>query len=83
MTKDITIHYAEGDECGFNRAYTYCGNVCNTTCKTFNHFCQTECSRGCLCAPRFAESNIVGLCVPAYSPLCKMDRMWRGRASNS
>lgn len=77
MTKDITIHYREGDKCpGFNRAYTYCGSTCNTTCKTFNKCDAAECSRGCLCAPNYAESKFVGrMCVPVFSPLCKLDRM--------
>lgn len=78
MTKDITIHYAEGDRCGFNRVYTYCGNLCNTTCGTFNYLCESECYRGCLCAPNYAEAKIVGgACVPIFSPLCKWDRIRR------
>lgn len=77
-TKEITIHFKEGDKCpGFNRVYTYCGNVCNTTCSSFNQ-CQLECTRGCLCAPNYASANLVkGMCVPVYSPLCKWDRKWR------
>lgn len=76
-TKNIEIHYAEGDECGFNRKYTYCGNLCNTTCHTFNNFCEPQCVRGCLCAQSHAESNLLGICVPINSPLCKWDRLWR------
>lgn len=77
-TRDITIHFREGDNCpGFNRIYTYCGNKCNTTCKTFN-YCEYECIRGCLCAPNYAEANLIvkGMCVPVHSPLCRFDRYW-------
>lgn len=77
MTKDITIHYGEGDKCGFNRIYTYCGSFCNATCSTYN-LCEPECFRGCMCAPNYAESFLVGgVCVPVLSPLCKFDRMWK------
>lgn len=76
-TKEITIHYAEDDECGFNRKYTYCGNSCNSKCGTFNHSCKPECTRGCLCKKSYAESNVLGLCIPVQSPLCKWDRLWR------
>lgn len=77
MTKDITIHYGEGDKCGFNRIYTYCGSFCNATCSTYN-LCEPECFRGCMCAPNYAESMLVGgVCVPVLSPLCKFDRIWK------
>lgn len=79
MTKDITIHYGEGDKCGFNRIYTYCGSFCNATCSSYNsEMCEPECFRGCMCAPYYAESMLVGgVCVPVLSPLCKIDRIWK------
>lgn len=75
-TKEITIHYAEGDKCGYNRKYTYCGSVCRTTCRTCNKFCEPECVRGCLCARGHAESSFFAICVPNFAPLCKWDRFW-------
>lgn len=76
-TKEITIHYAEGDKCGYNRKYTYCGNICRTTCRTYKQLCAYECTRGCLCAPGHAESSYFGICVPGYAPLCAFDRFWK------
>lgn len=73
-TQEITIHFAEGDKCGYNRRYTYCG--CKTTCRTYNEFCGDECVRGCLCARGHAESSFFGVCVPNFAPLCKWDRFW-------
>lgn len=68
------VKYHEQEKCGFNRRFTFCGNLCNTTCKTMGPFCGTECSEGCLCNEGYGVFSMLDICVPIVSPLCKFER---------
>lgn len=68
------VKYHEQEKCGFNRRFTSCGNLCNTTCKTMGPFCAEECTVGCLCNEGYGVFSILDICVPIVSPLCKFER---------